>query len=736
MKKNLSLSIKRILNFSWMLLFFLASPYLCFAAAPVIVDHNCTNIWQIPESAIIQAKASLHIAYGHTSHGSQLISGMGSNSGSQLDQFMSLNGASPNLYLWNNGGSGGALDLHDDAMGGDAGYYPQWENNTRAYLGDPDQATGRGSIHSHVNVIIWSWCGQVSTRTEQSMIETYLAPMNQLEQDYPGITFVYMTGHLDGTGVSGNLHLRNKQIRAYCISNNKVLYDFADIESFDPDRNVNYNNLHANDNCDYDSDNNGSRDKNWAIDWQTAHTQNVDWWNSGAAHSQDLNGNLKGYAAWWLWAILGGWGNNVELPPDPPSNLNGLPDPINRSIHLTWTDNSDNETEFVIQRKVNEGPWDYTYDTTPADTTIYMDNNLGGGPLSIGSYSYQVVARNTNGDSKASNQAQAFISQEIPNAPSDLSSELNGFDVTLSWSDNSDNEENFILERKIDNGSFNLLATPAQDENSYSDKGIQPFHTYSYRIKAVNNYGDSSYAIETTVYIADQTLTIALKQGVNGYSGCKDTYLRSEHPTFNYGNEPYDYVMDTPKANFLVSFQLPSDIFDKKIINAKLVLYCWDVSSWEADQSFELYQVLEEWEEGTANGSFEINSATWDVRKGTEAWTTPGGTHDSEILDSLIIPASSHYPEFDITGLVQKWADMNTSNYGVLLKNNTPISTGIKASEYSEYGRPCLEITYATKVCGNFDVEGDGDIDGADLASFVSVYNETCLKDFASSFGH
>ena len=40
------------------------------------------------------------------------------------------------IFAWNNGGTGGALDLHDNAMVGDCGYYPQWVNNTRDYLGD------------------------------------------------------------------------------------------------------------------------------------------------------------------------------------------------------------------------------------------------------------------------------------------------------------------------------------------------------------------------------------------------------------------------------------------------------------------------------------------------------------------------------------------------------------------------------------------------------------------------
>ena len=61
--------------------------------------------------------------------------------------------------------------------------------------------------------------------------------MNGLENDYPNVRFVYMTGHLDGSGTSGNLNQRNEQIRNYCTTNGKTLYDFNDIESYDPDGN-------------------------------------------------------------------------------------------------------------------------------------------------------------------------------------------------------------------------------------------------------------------------------------------------------------------------------------------------------------------------------------------------------------------------------------------------------------------------------------------------------------------
>ena len=225
------------------------SPKLAFSDQPLIIDHTCTDIGQIPESAINQAKSNLHIAYGHTSHGSQLTDGM-----TGLVDFANNGGLGLSLptdiFVWNNGGTGGALDLHDNAMAGDCGYYPQWVDETKAYLDDPS--------HSDVNVIIWSWCGQVSGKYAAGTLDSeYLTPMSQLETDYPGVTFVYMTGHVDHWDDANN-KAANQMIRDYCTDNNKVLYDFADIESYDPDGTF-YEFPH--DNCDYYESVSGSKCK-------------------------------------------------------------------------------------------------------------------------------------------------------------------------------------------------------------------------------------------------------------------------------------------------------------------------------------------------------------------------------------------------------------------------------------------------------------------------------------------
>lgn len=107
--------MKKIFNLFFIVLF---GTFQVFSQG-FIVDHKSTDITKIPSVAISTAKTKLHIAYGHTSHGSQITDGM-----SGLVNF--TGGFGGQQFAWNNGGSNGTLDLHDYAMDGDCGYYPQW----------------------------------------------------------------------------------------------------------------------------------------------------------------------------------------------------------------------------------------------------------------------------------------------------------------------------------------------------------------------------------------------------------------------------------------------------------------------------------------------------------------------------------------------------------------------------------------------------------------------------------
>ena len=135
--------------------------------------------------------------------------------------------------------------------------YTGWITATNNYL----------AAHTDTNVVMWAWCGELNW-FELTDVNNYLTNMSQLETQYPGITFIYMTGHLDGQDFTDSyLDRNNTAIRNYCNTNNKILYDFADIESYDPDGNYYYN-LHADDHCNY-IDN--EIERNWADEWCANH---------------------------------------------------------------------------------------------------------------------------------------------------------------------------------------------------------------------------------------------------------------------------------------------------------------------------------------------------------------------------------------------------------------------------------------------------------------------------------
>ena len=270
-------------------------------AEPLIVDHSFCGQWQaVPDSVIQSIQDNNYIYYVHTSHGSQILRG--------IVKANLTDSRFPNVYNW----PGTIFSEVEDDLGtnGDT----TWAPGTRNFL----------NAHPECNMVMYSWCGGVSINSEAG-INIYLDKVSELENDYPDVKFVYMTGHLDGTGETGNLYVRNNQIRAYCQANDKILFDFADIESFDPDGNYYPN---ASDSCE------------WCYTWCSDPGNDcID--DCTCAHSHCFNCFQKAKAWWVMMAIINGW--NLTSVNDDTSTLPGniaisqnYPNPFNNSTIITY----------------------------------------------------------------------------------------------------------------------------------------------------------------------------------------------------------------------------------------------------------------------------------------------------------------------------------------------------------------------------------------------------------------
>ena len=180
--------------------------------------------------------------------------------------------------------------------------------------------------------------------------------------------------------------------------------------------------------------------------------------------------------------------------PAAPSGLGAAAiDPL--SIKLTWTDNSNNETAFLIERSADGGVNFTQVASVGGNVTTYTD----GGRSSGVQYTYRVRASNAAGNSSYSTTASAVgpAAPAAPGAPANLNAVAGGGygQVNLTWTAGAGTLTGFLLERSADGGvNFTQIATLAANVTSYGDGGLPPGTPYAYRVRATNAGSNSPYS--------------------------------------------------------------------------------------------------------------------------------------------------------------------------------------------------------------------------------------------------
>ncbi len=95
----------------------------------------------------------------------------------------------------------------------------------------------------------------------------------------------------------------------------------------------------------------------------------------------------------------------------------------------------------------------------------------------------------------------------VPLAPTGLTGTVvSPTQSNLSWTDNSTNETGFKIERRTGSANYAVVGTVNQDVLSFSDSGLTPCTTYTYRVYSFNSVGNSlTYSNEVTIITSNST---------------------------------------------------------------------------------------------------------------------------------------------------------------------------------------------------------------------------------------
>lgn len=164
------------------------------------------------------------------------------------------------------------------------------------------------------------------------------------------------------------------------------------------------------------------------------------------------------------------------------------------SVTLSWTDGSTTERAFDIERASGSGGF-APLAVVGADVVTYTDLTVAPGVT----YTYRVRARN-DVDASAFTTSAPVAVPAPPAAPDGLTAAVNGDDVRLDWLDRATNELGVDIERSVNGGPFQSLATLAADSTSYVDANLAD-GTYRYRVRATNAAGPSAFSAEATAVV-------------------------------------------------------------------------------------------------------------------------------------------------------------------------------------------------------------------------------------------
>ncbi len=166
------------------------------------------------------------------------------------------------------------------------------------------------------------------------------------------------------------------------------------------------------------------------------------------------------------------------------------------SVSLEWDQDEQYLSGFRVLRADGEGAYAQIEELEEIETS-FIDTDLNEGT----DYRYQVKGYTFNAESPAAE----VTATTNPVTPSDLqAAKLSGTSIELNWSDNSEVEEGYEVQRSLrSNAGYDTVATLAADAITYVDEELTNNTQYYYRVRAILGEAFSDFSM-----VANATTTV------------------------------------------------------------------------------------------------------------------------------------------------------------------------------------------------------------------------------------
>ena len=259
-----------------------AEPF--FLPGSMIIDHECIDLDKIPKRYIDDAKNKINFYYAHTSHGGQSLVGLELIQKGNAEYAVAID--RKRLP-----GASNAVSILDHRYVDPEGFWAaaKGQSDVEAIL----------DLNCSINLCMWAWCGQLGSYSP-AQVQEYLEAIAAFEKKYPDVTFVYMTGHAQYGGKKGYTRFVNNNIIRQWVrkypDKKRILFDFADLD------------------CWWKNKQSGKWEHATYSYWNGSQyidvpIEHLSFHGNEQSHTTYESCLQKGKAAWWMFAVLTGWGD-------------------------------------------------------------------------------------------------------------------------------------------------------------------------------------------------------------------------------------------------------------------------------------------------------------------------------------------------------------------------------------------------------------------------------------------